>query len=154
MKKLLLIILTGSLGLICADANNSSLFSYNNELVDQELAEISLLEQYVYDNQGTTLNELPDDFSYLADNLDRSFDPVEERDDTKNPVFGIPSFCWGFCFSVPGIILVHVITGDYDESQKAFKGCVTMTIISVASYAVYIILVLVGIAATGGYYYF
>ena len=152
MKKILFIIVTGSLSLFCAGANNSSLFSYNSELVDQELAEISLLEQYVYDNQGTTIDGLPGDFSSLADNLDRSFDPVEEGNDTKNPVFGIPSFCWGFCFSVPGIILVHVITGNYDESQKAFKGCVTMVIVYALSYTVYAILVIAGLSS--GYYYF
>ena len=152
MKKLLLVIITGSLGIICAGANNSLLFTYNSEFVDQELVEISALEQYVNDNQRTTLNELPGDFSYLAKNLDQSFNPGKEGDNTKNPVFGIPSFCWGFCFSIPGIILVHVVTDDYNESEKAFKGCVTMVIVYGLSYAVYIILVIAGL--TSGYYYF
>ncbi len=152
MKKVILAIFAISCGILSLSASDAALFSYNRDRVNQELAGISNLEQYVQNNQGVNLSELPNEFAAITNQLDRSFNPAEDTDEISNPVFGIPSFCWGFCFSVPGIILVHVITGNYDESQKAFKGCLIEVILSVATYTVYIILVMVGVFSELAYY--
>jgi len=151
MKKVLMAIFTISCGVLSLSANDAALFSYDKVHVNQELAEISNLEQYVQNNQEVLPTELPVEFSSMINQIDSSFDPTEDNN-TSNPVFGIPSFCWGFCFSVPGIILVHVITGNYEESQKAFKGCLIEVILSVATYTVYIILIMVGVFSEFAYY--
>jgi hypothetical protein len=140
MKKILVSILIGNLLVASLYASHKELFSYDNDAIDQELYEINELESYIINNQGVELNELPGEFFGIAGGLSFTVDTLGQEVKPKHPVFGIPSFCWGFCASVPGIILVHVITGDYEESKKAFQGCLALVFTYAVVYVTYAVI--------------
>ena len=64
--------------------------------------------------------------------------PISTEDSNKPlTAFGVPSFLWGCVGTIPGIILVMVVTDDYSEAKKAFSGCVA-TYLAAAMLYVYI----------------
>lgn len=71
-------------------------------------------------------------------------------DQSEHPetAFGMPSFLWGCIGTIPGIILVMIVTDDYGEAKKAFSGCVTTYVSIAAFYVIYAYLLTTTTAAT------
>ncbi len=64
----------------------------------------------------------------VARNLDFAATESSSRDWVSTllpePPLGIPSFIWGFCLGVVGILIVYLTTEDTEEAKKALLGCV------------------------------
>jgi hypothetical protein len=95
-------------------------FKYNKQQVQDEFAELNLLEQTVIENSFITLSEmqsknmLSTQFSNL--NLTGSM--------MMDPALGIPGFWWGCVLGPVGILVVYLVTdNDGAEVKKAFYGC-------------------------------
>lgn len=122
MNKILVLFLLVILSFSSAKAND--LFSYDQNLVAQEMATIDQLEENVLANPLNFTSE-----SVSSDVL-FSIEGVNQKDD----ILGIPSFAWGFCCGLAGIVIVYVGYDDEpnqkEESKKAITGCVVGTAVS------------------------
>lgn len=131
-------------------AAGSDLFSYDKEAVNNEMADLNALENYVKENTGITLADLKANNSSLLTNLNISeiFSPSFAFNE---PPLGIPSFLWGCCLWTGGVLIVYIMTdNDRDEVKKAFKGCVISTVTYVTFYIILWALVL---SSPAPYYY-
>ena len=70
MKKLFLVSLLLSFCIGGVQSQNASLFEYNLQEIELELAEVSLIESYVLENPGTTIDDLSQPFIYGNETLD------------------------------------------------------------------------------------
>lgn len=56
------------------------------------------------------------------------------------PPLGIPSFLWGCCLGVSGLIVVYIVTdNDREEVKKALNGCLVSGVVVIALYAIAIL---------------
>ena len=107
--------------------DDASIFSVDKNSIEQELAPLSDLENYVNENAGVTYDEIDN-----PEVLDKDV-VMGDVDLNYGPPLGIPSFLWGFILSWVGILIVYLIAEDGDETKKALWGCL-------AGAALYIIL--------------
>ncbi|MBT4968988.1 MAG: hypothetical protein HOM80_08265 [Bacteroidetes bacterium] len=106
---------------------DSSLFDIDEERVKSELKDINDLESFLTLNQGLSFQDiiiLPD-FQHINFSLNDS----SKTSVIKELPLGIPPFFWGFCLSIPGVIIVYAITEDEDNLKKAMMGCIPGTAI-------------------------
>lgn len=130
MKKLTLVI--AMLGLFLTGfAGNADLFSYDADKVEAELTELTVLENFVSEN-GMTYSDLLNTNSSLVENVSNSTFALGAT--VLEPVMGIPSFIWGFCFNVAGVAIVYFVSEDMDETKKALYGCIVSGVLYVAWY--------------------
>ncbi len=124
-----------------ASANNSSLFSYNKSDVNSKLNCVTAVENFVNQNEGVTIANLNADGQQLvaAANLTEATSISASLLD--GPV-GIPSFVWGLCLSVTGILVVYLVTQDGDETKKALFGCLLGGVVYGVFYVIYVIAVI------------
>jgi len=118
-------------------ASNSDLFSYDEQKINSELAEVSSLENFLWENQGVTYSELlsVNPVGAKALNFEGNSFMINGYGD---PPLGMPSFLWGFCFGAAGMLVVYLVTEDHDETMKSLWGCITSTVIwSVLYFAVF-----------------
>lgn len=112
-------------------ASVSKLFSYDENAVNMQLSELSSIENSI--SNGA-------DFSSITNQL-IAIKGFSENAQAADKAFGIPSFLWGCCAGVPGIILVQVVTNNYDESKKAFTGLVVRIAAIVVAYVIDILVI-------------
>lgn len=127
---------------VFAKANNADLFSYNADQVDQELAQLQDLEDYVSANPGVTLNNLQAEDNSLIADLNLSLSNLSGFSFSGEPPLGIPSFLWGCVFGIVGVAIVYFVTdSDMDETKKAFLGCVVATGAYLIFWVVWVLLI-------------
>ncbi len=114
-------------------AGNADLFSYDRSQLDDEFAELNMLENYVKINEGITLTSLIDENHPLIAGISLS-NPFAPAIPFDEPPLGIPSFWWGCCIGVWGIAVVYFVTEDKEETKQAFKGCVVGTLVGLVLY--------------------
>jgi hypothetical protein len=128
MKKILLS-LTIVLAFCFANASNpAGLFSIDEQRIATEMADINSVEQLV-NSSNATLSQLQNEDNHLVSSALVSSYGAASIAASGEPPLGIPSFAWGFCFGILGILLVYVITEDRGETQKAFYGCIVWTVL-------------------------
>jgi len=153
MKKILFLLIAGLLSSIAASANYADFFTYNEDQVTQEMSELQALEDFVSLNPGITFSALQAENNSLVDGLDLSAGEYGGIGSMSGePALGIPSFLWGCVLGWVGILVVHLVAEDKDETRKAAVGCVvgylTDAVITVVFYVIYF-----GFLFSWGYYY-
>jgi 4-hydroxybenzoate polyprenyltransferase len=114
-------------------AGNADLFSYDRDQINDEFAELNMLENYVKINEGITLTSLVNENNPLIAGITVS-NPFAPAIPFDEPPLGIPSFWWGCCIGVWGIAVVYFVTEDKEETKQAFKGCVLGTLVGLVLY--------------------
>lgn len=104
-------------------AGNANLFEVNEQEINAEFAQLDMLEEFVEANDGVTFSEMSAENPLVA-NVSGTADILGISSSfSAEPPLGIPSFLWGFCFTVAGVALVYFVADDRDETKKAFIGC-------------------------------
>ena len=147
MKKLLVSVLLVFFASFTTFANDADLFNLDYNAVQAEFTELNQLGDMITANSDLTYSTL----KLTNENLVTSLKLVAEGalpDDSKNPVLGIPSFVWGCCLGVPGLLVVYIVSEqDKVQTKKALMGCVTGTVVYVVSWVVYYVVV-IGVSTT------
>ncbi len=124
--------------LVCSlnvTAGDADLFVYDRESIEQELSDLTQLEEYVLANKGLTLSMIQNNGNPMANAVtSHTFNPAALT--LFEGPLGIHSFWWGCCFGVVGMAVVYFVTDDNDEVRKSFHGCIVGTIASVILYGV------------------
>lgn len=157
-KTLLVWLLTAFCGLYSINAsalNASEIFSIDENTLQTELAALNAIEEVVMQHQETAdFAFVQSNYAYTLVSLNGMLDAtstLEGNAAQEHPVLGIPSFLWGCCFGVLGILLVYLVADDEGkevqraESRKALTGC---AIAYGAIAVVYIVLIIAGTAGT------
>jgi hypothetical protein len=134
MKKTLLAsVFAFVIAVSCVFAGSADLFSYDHDQLNNDFAELNLLENYIKNNEGITLTNLVNENHPLIAGITVR-NPFAPAIPFEEPPLGIPSFWWGCCIGVWGIAVVYFITEDKEETKQALKGCVVNTIIGLVLY--------------------
>ena len=112
--------------------DDASLFNVDQQAIEQELAPLSDLENYVNENAGVTYNEIDNPEVLNKDVV------MGDVDLSYGPPLGIPSFFWGFLLGVIGILIVYLITEDGEETKKALWGCIAWGVLWLVIYFVFL----------------
>lgn len=136
MKRLLLIcvILFASISVSLATSARD-IFSINEELVYAEMADLFALEAHVT-SSNATLTDLSLTNSPLVSNL-ASSNGIMGLASMAEPPLGIPSFVWGCCLGIPGLVVVYFVAEDKAETRKALWGCIVGNLVYTATYVIY-----------------
>ncbi len=130
-------LLAWMLGLgVAAGASSSDEFSYNPHEVEAPLAVLEEADAYlaIHDASEAELRA----HGALPQSI--VLHPWNPEDD--GPPFGIPSFLWGCCFGLLGVLFVYLMTdNNKEEAQKALIGCVVGGLASTLFYVAYVLLV-------------
>jgi hypothetical protein len=130
MKKLLLLTCVLILiGFNTTFAGQTDLFSYDATAVNTQMAQLDQLEEYVGNNPGITLTQMVtagNDLIYSVNNING----IAGLNQINESALGIPSFCWGFCLGLVGILIVYMVSEDKKEVKGALVGCVIGTVVS------------------------
>lgn len=104
-------------------SGSSDPFVLDEAQVYQATERLTTLEQHILQNPGTTLSDLQAAESELIQdlNLDSSGNLDALSAMNAGPL-GIPSFLWGFCLGVIGLLIVYLVTEDKEELKKALWG--------------------------------
>lgn len=138
MKKVLLTLITGMFITTLAMAGNADVFSYDADQVNQEMAQLQSLEDFVAVNPGVTLSNLEAENNALVSDLNlASGDFAGVGGMSGEPALGIPSFLWGCVLSWVGVLVVYLVTDDNEETKKAFIGCIVGTLFYVVLEIIY-----------------
>jgi hypothetical protein len=133
--------------------NLEEAFSYNQDSVNESFEAVSSLETVIVNNFEEADLAFVTDYNFgIISSLNNTLNvsSVLPNADDKNPVLGIPSFAWGFCLGVIGIVVVAVVADDLDkeskqaEIKKSAIGCV----VSSVSYVLVWFVILGGAAAS------
>lgn len=95
--------------------------NYEPQKINSEFEQLNKIEQYVQNNEGTTLESLKN--NPLLENI-KITDNASSSIVSGDLPGGIPAFWWGCVLSWVGLILVYVITDkDKAQTKKALMGC-------------------------------
>lgn len=134
IKNLLLSMLAIMISASTLMAAGADDFKIDKAQVQNEFADLYLLEQNVVDHNFMTLSEMENNNLLSADfaSMNLSSSMMSES------ALGIPGFWWGCIFGPLGILVVYLIT-DNERSQvkSAFTGCIVGSAISVVLYIIY-----------------
>jgi hypothetical protein len=114
-------------------AGNADLFSYDKNQLNNEFADLDMLENYVKINEGITLTSLINENHPLIAGISFS-NPFNLSMPFSEPPLGIPSFWWGCIIGVWGVAVVYFVTEDKEETKLALKGCVIGTLVWIILY--------------------
>ena len=125
MKNIIILLIT-VISPFCLIASPADIFRVDETKLESELYSINQLEvlvvQHMYLNYTELLKINPDIIE-----LDTELNMTSDTTIKAEPPFGIPSFVWGFCLSIPGVVLVYTMTGDQDELKRSMLGCILGT---------------------------
>ncbi len=122
MKRLIFIFLLNLFGFAKISANDADLFKYDKPAVNAALSDLSIIENYVAEHPALAIECFTKAGTVKLSGLDLVTNPFFS-DDNKPPLL-IPSFWWGFVFSVAGVGLVYLAShGDKEQTRKAWIGC-------------------------------
>jgi hypothetical protein len=116
-------------------AGSKEMFSIDKDMISTELSYLSNLENHVKASSATFSNLKSENNALVANVSGNNFTSFTSMGD---PPLGISSFIWGFCFGVPGLAVVYIVTEDSEETKKALWGCVAGTAVSAVIYLVYV----------------
>lgn len=117
--------------LIAGEADD---FKINKAQVQDEFADLYLLEQSVVDHNFMTLTEMENNNLLSAEfaSMNLSSNMMMES------ALGIPGFWWGCIFGPIGILIVYLVTdNDRAEVKSSFTGCIVGTAVSAVLYLIY-----------------
>ena len=122
MKKITILLMV--VGLFFAKssfAGTADMFNYDANKVQVELSGLDAINQYV-EQTDMSYSEMVQSNSPMASTL--SYGQTGAYGiQLLEPAWGIPSYAWGFCCSLPGVAVVYFVTEDMDETKKAGIGC-------------------------------
>lgn len=124
-----------------ANANSSSLFSYDKDAVSSKMSKVSAVENFVNQNEGVTISTMNAEGQQLTAAANLSEENSMSASLLDGPA-GIPSFLWGCVLSWVGILIVYLVTQDGDETKKALFGCLAGAGVWLVFYIVYFVIVL------------
>jgi len=143
MKRLFFVILTVIFDSLQLFAGNSELFSYNSDEAEAVMQDLKHLEQYVESTPNISLSDMLASGNSLVEGISKtcsSLSFMASMQPTENPM-GIPSYMWGCCLSLSGVLIVFMLTDEQpdhrEEVRKAMKGCIVG---AVAPCSLYLIL--------------
>lgn len=121
MKKLILTLslLIFSFGALLANEP----INLEDQKINQEFSQLSKIETFVQNNEGTTLQDLKAENSALLENANLS------ESSSASLIAGdlpgnIPAFWWGCVLSWVGLLVVYLVTDkDQAQTKKALIGC-------------------------------
>lgn len=132
MKKLtLLFVLIGLAFSNLALAGAGDLFHYDKEKINQEMKDLSQLENFLIENQDLSYNDLLASDNPLLMNMDLSAD-MAIPGMINGPI--IPAFWWGCILGPIGVLIVYVVEDDRAQTKSAFWGCLIGTLVWGSSY--------------------
>lgn len=138
MKKILLTLLTGLFVSTFVFANSADVFSYDANQVNQEMSQLQTLEDFVAVNPGVTLSNLQTENNAMINDLDLTSCNFGSMGSLSGEAaLGIPSFIWGCCVGLVGVLIVHLVAEDSEETKKAFMGCIVGNVVYTVFYVVY-----------------
>jgi hypothetical protein len=134
-------------------SNTGNLFTYDKTQVNIELAQLQVLEDYIYSHPDKSLSRLLSDNSSLISglNLNNSFSCGLSMDN-EEPL-GISPYWWGCCFGVWGIAIVYFVMEDKEATNRALKGCVTHELVGIGCLVIYYVVIIVIYAESSYWYY-
>jgi len=121
MRKLIFTTLFAAASALSFASESAADFQVNDQEFATEFAQLNALDAYVDANEGVTYSEMGE--NSLLENVSGTTDVNGVVNAMGEPPLGIPSFLWGFCFGILGILLVYFISDDRDETRKALIGC-------------------------------
>ena len=125
-------------------ASDAELFSYNRNALEVAIAPIANVENFVAQNSSLSVTELVSTGNELFNGVGATASPFALNESLP---LGCPAFLWGCVFSVPGLVVIYIMTNnDREQVKKAFNGCV-------ANGIVYLAFVVIVNVSGGGYYY-
>jgi hypothetical protein len=130
MKKIFSIMSLVLLFNIGASAKYSELFNYEEEAVNQSMAEMVELENYIKSNADVTYSTLHAENSTLISNLSAS--PLSPNFSFDDIHWG--SFAWGFCcWPIGFFVVVTNKNKDSDQKMSFWIGLGTSVVLSAIS---------------------
>jgi hypothetical protein len=127
-----------------ASASVADLFYIDDNHFYNEMASLTVLDEYVNQNEGITFSSI--DATVFAE-LNLSSGIMNVMSFFGEPPLGIPSFLWGCVLGPFGILLTHLIAEDRDETKKALIGCLVGTGSYIALYIVFFLVIFASTAA-------
>ncbi|WP_255069710.1 hypothetical protein [Lacihabitans sp. LS3-19] len=122
MKKILSLISILALSFTLATAAEP--INYDAQDINAEFEQLNKIENYVQNNEGTTLESLQSQNSNLLTDINIEADAAASVAASDLPA-GIPAFWWGCVLTILGVILVYVLTDkDNAQTKKALMGCI------------------------------
>ena len=136
MKKLFLLVSAFILLAGTTMAGQAELFSYDQDAVAIEMAQLNELEAFVSANPGVTLTDLVASENELVSNITNAnayygFDLMNDR------ALGIGGFWWGCCLGPVGILVVWLVADDPAETKRSIFGCIVNALLGGGSYGYY-----------------
>ena len=117
---------------------DKTVLSLDEQALDQAMAELNLLDDYLNENEGVTFSDLQNMGSELIANFTDVAAPMGASQEGDLPL-GIPAFWWGCILGWVGLLLVYIFTdNDKEQVKKAFNGCLIGTGVSVLLYVLYV----------------
>jgi len=124
-------------------AYQADLFSIDEARINDEISSLIVVENYISVHSDVTLSDLINSGNILAGILTPMAKSPSDYVSLMEPPLGIPSFVWGFCLGLPGVLVVYLVADeDKEETKKAFYGCLASTVASGACYLVYYIVII------------
>lgn len=137
MKQISLSIITIFFAFSVSNALSLDDFGISTTKYEEAFNELSIIEDYVTQNNFTLSNLKADNYSLIKEfNLETNYSIMSTLEGTEPPL-GIPSFVWGLCCGVSGLAVVYFVTDDSEQTKKALNGCLVSTAISAALTVVY-----------------
>ncbi len=97
--------------------------NYDAQNIESEFDKLNKIENFVQNNEGTTLENLKSQNSELLANINIEADTASVVASSDLPA-GIPAFWWGCVLTILGVVLVYVLTDkDSAQTKKALLGC-------------------------------
>jgi cytochrome c biogenesis protein CcdA len=121
MKKILSLISILALSFSMAIAAEP--INYDAQNIESEFDQLNKIENFVQNNEGTTLDNLKSQNSELLSDIKIEADTASVVASSDLPA-GIPAFWWGCVLTILGVVLVYVLTDkDNGQTKKALLGC-------------------------------
>jgi len=138
MKRMIVLFALSFFIVQVAYSGSRDLFSIDEAHIQAEMAGLTELESYLSDNQYT-MAEMLDQGHFMLSGLNSSSAGMHTMLGFYEPPLGFPSFLWGLCLGIPGVLVVHFVAEDRAETRKAIMGClissIAYTVFYIAWYA-------------------
>mgnify|MGYP006998094636 CR=1 FL=1 len=122
MKNVFLFLMLSCLAAFTVQAGIADLFEVDEQHIEASFNDLNELETLVTAS-GSTYADLSQTNNPVLKNLNLNTNLTANAFGAGEPALGIPSFVWGFCLSLPGVVVVYFLTDqDMDETKKALIG--------------------------------
>jgi hypothetical protein len=108
-----------------AFGQDKNVFNLDEAKIQNTFKAVNDLESFLLENEDYSLSDIKSIETYQ--DIELSYDDSLSSPKVNDSPWGIPSFAWGFCLSIPGVVIVYSVTADEAELKKAMIGCVLGT---------------------------